>query len=51
MASRAKIVTPPRQHVRMVAKIKYRTAAPEIPSTAFSHVGMCLFRSARTDKK
>lgn len=35
-----KMVTPPRKQVKMTANAVYMTAAPEMPSTAFSHFGM-----------
>lgn len=35
-----KMVIPPKKQVKMTANAVYMTAAPEIPSTAFSHFGM-----------
>lgn len=51
IAVKAKKLMPPRQQVRTTAAMVYKTATPEIPSTAFCHVGMPELRSARTLKK
>ena len=48
IAVKAKPRMPPRQHVKMLAKMRYRHAAPEMPSTALIHVAMASLRSDNT---
>ena len=47
----AKKVIPPRKRVRSTAKRRYRTEAPDMPSTARTHVSMGNLWSESTARK
>lgn len=51
MARNAKMVMPPRQQVRMTAKIVYTTPTPDMPSTALSQFGMAWLWLDNADRK